>query len=532
MNNSEAANNSSDQPVAWKFSLLHIGLIVFSFVLLYVLFKEGILHAVKKWDSPEYSHAYLIPFISLFIVWQKNNEIIKDKFNGSWLGVAILVLGLFFWFLGEVSTLYVIIKYSLLVVLFGLVLSLSGTNRLHYFLVPMFLLFFTVPLPNFIYNNLSAYLQLVSSSIGVEFIRLFGISVFLEGNVIDLGNYKLQVVEACNGLRYLFPLVTLGVITAYFYKDSFWKKCVVVISTLPITILMNSIRIGVIGVLVEYWGIAMAEGFLHDFEGWVIFMACFAILLIEMWLLTKITSGRSLRDVLSIDMPAKIVMSNFSVNERHIPKPLYVSILILLIVLVAQFVLPERQEEVPARQQFTDFPSEIAEWQSTRKSMEAKFINALKFEDYLLANYASKNGALELYIAYYDTQRKGEAAHSPRSCLPGAGWKITDRNNVGVNYKDSDDDEAQMMVSRMLVEQGDNKFLMYYWFKQRDRHVTNEYLVKWYLFWDGMTRNRTDGALIRIMYPISQQQDVQTADRIVQSFLQETLPILPEFIPD
>jgi EpsI family protein len=261
-------------------------------------------------------------------------------------------------------------------------------------------------------------------------------------------------------------------------------------------------------------------------------MVCFAILLAEMWLLTKVTSGRSLRDVLSVDMPAKLNMSNFTVIDRHIPKPFYISVLILLLVLLVQTVLPERQENVPDRQMFTEFPVEISDWQSTRKTMEAKFINALKFEDYLLANYSSNNGALELYIAYYDSQRKGESAHSPRSCLPGAGWKITDRNQVKISYKDSDDKSAQMPVSRMLVQQGDTKFLMYYWFKQRNRHVTNEYLVKWYLFWDGITRNRTDGALVRVMYPISQQQDVKAADQIVQSFLQNALPILPDFVPD
>ncbi len=529
---SKVNSKIDENSVAWKFSLTYIGLIVVSFVFLYLLFDEGIQHAVKQWDSPEYSHAYLIPFISLFIIWQKNAEIIRHKLDGSWLGVAILMLGIFFWYLGEVSTLYVIIKYSLLVVLFGLVLSLSGINRFHYFLVPIFLLFFTIPLPSFIYNNLSAYLQLISSSIGVEVIRLFGISVFLEGNVIDLGNYKLQVVEACNGLRYLFPLVTLGVITAYFYNDSFWKKCVVVISTLPITILMNSVRIGIIGVLVEYWGIAMAEGFLHDFEGWVIFMVCFAILLLEMWLLTKITTGRSLREVLSVDIPGKLDLSNFSIKQRRIPKSFYVSVFVLLLVVVAKFSLPERQDNIPERQEFIDFPAQISNWQSARKTMEAKFIDALKFKDYLLANYFSDQGALELYIAYYESQRKGESAHSPRSCLPGAGWKITDRSQVAVNYKTKDDSDIKMTVSRMLVQQGDNKFLMYYWFKQRDRQITNEYLVKWYLFWDGVTRNRTDGALIRIMYPISQGQDVQEGDQIVQSFIKSTLPILSDFVPD
>jgi exosortase D (VPLPA-CTERM-specific) len=295
---------------------------------------------------------------------------------------------------------------------------------------------------------------------------------------------------------------------------------------------MNSVRIGIIGILVEYWGIGMAEGFLHDFEGWAVFMICFAILLAEMWLLTKLTTGKSLTDVLKVDIPAKMDLSGYKVNERQIPKPFYFSVLILLIVVLAKFALPERQESLPERQTFNEFPVEIGEWKSSRKTMETKFINALKFEDYLLSNYVSKQGVLELYIAYYDSQRKGESAHSPRSCLPGAGWKITDRNEVIIEYNNFANNQAVMSVNRMLVERGDNKFLMYYWFKQRDRHIANEYLVKWYLFWDGVSRNRTDGALIRVIYPIAVGGDVQQSDQIIQSFLQKTLPALPEFIPD
>ena len=153
------------------------------------------------------------------------------------------------------------------------------------------MLFFTIPLPKFLYNNLSSQLQLISSEIGVWFIRLFDISVYLEGNVIDLGNYKLQVVEACSGLRYLFPLMTLGFIAAYFFKGAFWKRAIIFLSSIPITVLMNSLRIGMIGVTVEYWGVAAAEGLLHDFEGWVVFMACTAVLVLEMWVLAHVGSG-------------------------------------------------------------------------------------------------------------------------------------------------------------------------------------------------------------------------------------------------
>lgn len=516
----------------WKFSLPQIGIFAVVVVFLYLLYQDGIDHALSKWDSPEYSHAYLIPLISIFILWQNYSRIQRSKLAGTWLGVLILCAGLFVLLVGEFSTLYVIVQYSLLIVLCGLVLSLTGISKFSIFLVPIFLLFFTIPLPNFLYNSLSAYLQLISSQLGVEVIRLFGISVFLEGNVIDLGNYKLQVVEACNGLRYLFPLVALGVITSYFYKDAFWKKIVIVASTVPITVFMNSVRIGVIGILVEFWGIDMAEGFLHDFEGWIIFMACFAILLIEMALLTKLTSGKSLREVLNIEIPQRHKIDQASIRNRKLPISFVVACLFVVAFTILSMVLPERIENVPARQSLATFPNDIEDWRGETKSMELQYINALKFEDYLLSNFSNNKKGLELYIAYYDSQRKGESAHSPKSCLPGAGWQIVDRGEERIHYTNKQSSQNAISVNRMLVKRGDSSFLTYYWFKQRNRHLANEYLVKWYLFWDALTKNRTDGALVRVIYPLAIGEDVAESDRVVQTFLGQVLPLLPEYIPD
>jgi len=115
--------------------------------------------------------------------------------------------------------------------------------------IPLLFLGFMIPLPSFLYNNLSAYLQLISSQLGVAFIRLFGVSVYLEGNVIDLGTYQLQVVEACNGLRYLFPLMSLAFLSAYFFKGAMWKRAIIFLSSIPITVLMNSVRIGITGMI-------------------------------------------------------------------------------------------------------------------------------------------------------------------------------------------------------------------------------------------------------------------------------------------
>ena len=528
----DQAKSNQGSASIWNFNIFQIGIFVIIGGLLFLLYQEGIDYAIGKWNSPEYSHAYLIPFISVFILWQNYTAIRNAEFLGSWLGVLALVIGLLFFLVGEFSTLFVIVQYSFLVVLVGLVLSLSGISNLYLFLVSILLLFFTIPLPAFLYNGLSSYLQLISSKIGVEVIRLFGISVYLEGNVIDLGNYKLQVVEACNGLRYLFPLVALGVITAYFYRESWWKKIIIVISTVPITVVMNSIRIGIIGVLVEYWGIEMAEGFLHDFEGWIIFMICFAILLLEMWLLTKITSGRSLRDVLNIEMPASKNKSQSVSVQRRLPVQFIISCLFIVVAVIAFKALPERVEDIPTRQSLASFPLVIDGWQGVNKSMELKYINALKFEDYLLSNYASNKNGLEFYIAYYDSQRKGESAHSPKSCLPGAGWRIADRAKTSLQYTDNTGSNREIFINRMLVRRGDASFLTYYWFKQRQRHLANEYLVKWYLFWDALTKNRTDGALVRVIYPLRVGEDVNEGDQVIKSFLQQVVPLLPEYVPD
>ena len=268
-------------------------------------YLDTIQDMMYRWDTKEeYGYGYIIPFITLFLIWQRKDQLAVTEFNPSAMGLILVVLGGLLLFLGSLATTHTLSQYGLVLVIMGVALTMLGWKAFKIVMVPLAVLFFMVPLPPFIYNTLSTKLQLISSEIGVAVIRLFDISVYLEGNVIDLGSYKLQVVEACSGLRYLFPLISLSFIAAYIYKGAFWKKAIIFLSSIPITVLMNSFRIGVIGVLVEYGGPEQAEGFLHDFEGWIIFMACMAILVLEMALLAKVGSDKkSLADDFAIDLP-------------------------------------------------------------------------------------------------------------------------------------------------------------------------------------------------------------------------------------
>ncbi len=518
--------------VVWKQSTTIWLALVASATAAIGIFSEGLSYMVEMWSKKEeYSYGYLIPFIVLFLIWQKKATLERLPFRGSWSGVLVMLAGVLFFLVGSLSTLYVVIQYAFLLTLAGVVLAMMGWAGFRVILVPLLVLAFMIPLPEFLLQGISGKLQLLSSEIGVWVIRLFGISVFLEGNVIDLGAMKLQVVEACNGLRYLFPLMTFGFITAYFFRAEWWKRALIFLSTIPITVLMNSFRIGVIGVTVEYWGQSMAEGFLHDFEGWLVFMACTALLFGEMWLLSRIGGARRpLREVFGLEFPAP-TPRHARIEYRPLPPTFIAAVGLLLVVWGVATIAPHPEEIVPARQDFSQFPESFGDWHGSSQRMQQIYVDALKFDDYLLVSFS--DGApnpVTLYSAYYGSQRTGESAHSPRTCMPGGGWEITQfdqrvLSEVNVNGQ-------PLRVNRALIQLRDQTQLVYYWFQQRGRSITNEYLVKWYLFWDALTRNRSDGALVRVTVYVPPGQNLAIAESRLQRFVEAAVPKLEPFVPN
>ena len=506
-------------------------LLSLAFVLALLMAWDSVRAMVANWSREEYSYGYFVPFLVIFFIWQKKNALAETPFEPSWLGLLVAFGGLFLVVFGELATLYVISQYGFLVVLHGVALAALGWRAYRIVAVPLALLFFVVPLPEFLYNNLSQSLQLISSEIGVWFVRLFGISVYLEGNVIHLAEMQLQVVEACSGLRYLFPLMAVGFIVAYIFKAPLWKKAVVFLSTIPITVLMNSLRIGLIGITVEYWGREMADGILHDFEGWVVFMSSLGVLLLEMWLLNLIDRPRrAFADAFHIEWPGPLPEGS-RFRAPGVSAPLVAVLALLLGGAILSSLLPDREEVVPARVAFAQFPGELGGWQGRVDRLESIFVDALKFDDYLLADYTGPGGArVNLYAAYYGSQRKGASVHSPRTCIPGGGWEIgglSQRTIEGASING-----RPLTVNRAVIRKGESAQLVYYWFQQRGRVMTNEYLVKWYLFQDALNRQRTDGALVRLTTDVPPGSDAVEADRRLAELARLVAPEMERFIPN
>src|SRR5262245_58089782 len=408
-----------------------------------VVAREGFEYVTAQWfERPEYSHGLLIPFIAAFLIWQRRGTTGIQRVAGGWLGPAVVVLGLALWGIGRLSAINAVSQYALVVMLYGVAIAIVGAAAFRRLWAPMVMLLLAVPLPAFFYNNLSSQLQLVSSAFGVWLMRLFGISVYLSGNVIDLGHFQMQVVEACDGLRYLFPLMTLGFIVAYFFRAPVWQRVLVFLSSVPITILMNSVRIAMIGVFADFGNTSLAEGLLHELQGWVIFMASGALLLAETWLLVKLTvPGGSWRDVLAFDAPtvrtanarasaavagarSRPTVTN-GAPQKSAPRSLVAAGLVLGVAATLSYVVPERAEANPERRWFPDFPLTIGEWQGRQGRIDDMYLDVLKLDDYLMADYVRGGEAVNLFASYYASQRQGESVHSPRSCIPGGGWRIT-----------------------------------------------------------------------------------------------------------
>lgn len=516
----------ADPQIVYRYSPAFGAAIVATFALLCAVFWKAIGWLWDSWTSlPEYSHGPMLPLVASFLVWQQKDQLERLEFRGSWWGPLLVVGGGMLYFLGVLGSAYTVQQYAFVATIAGLALALTGRRGFALLGMPLLALVLMVPQPQFILSNLSSQLQLISSAIGVAVIRALGITVFLEGNVIDLGTYKLQVVDACAGLRYLFPLMALGLLVGYFYKGAPWKRVTVFVASIPLTILMNSLRVGIIGALVEYWGVGMAEGFLHEFQGWAVFMLSAVLLVGLTALLNRIGVERGTwRQLFGLEMP-RATPAGAARTRRAVPGPFLLAAAVIGAIAVGSALVSTRAEIVPPRQSFATFPLALGAWSGVRGTIGGEVLDALQLDDYVLGDFRrADDPPVNLYVAYYATQRDRRTAHSPRSCIPAGGWRITESTVIRLPESGTD-------ARRMVITNGDARELVYYWFEQRGRTITNEYAVKWWLFWDSVSRGRSDGALVRLITPLSPSDSIAAADRRLQEVARLAIARLPAFVP-
>jgi exosortase len=258
------------------------------------------------WSDENYSHGLLIPFIIGYILWVGRDKFASARTNASvWPGGATVAVALMALWAGVAGAELYTQRMSLVLLVAGVVVYFWGLQLLKLILIPLFLLILAIPIPAIIFNQIAFPLQLFASRCAVWSMQMLGIPVLRQGNVIELkplnsfDTKKLEVVEACSGIRSLMTLITLGVVFAYFTypksesdhpKTRFYgmlRSAIIVFSAIPIAIVTNALRVSGTGVLAHYYGTQIADGFFHSFSGWVVYIVAFLMLFGVGWLLDR-----------------------------------------------------------------------------------------------------------------------------------------------------------------------------------------------------------------------------------------------------
>ena len=286
-------SRSVDKTWVYVGTLLVTGLVIF-------LYRDVFYGLGSDWyNDPDYSHGFLVPFLSAYFIWERWDDLKKKKNAPSLLGSVALCFGLACLVIGLVGAELYVQRFSLIIVLAGLVLLILGWRYLWILSFPIGFLIFMIPLPAIVVNTIAFPLQLFAAETATFCLFSLGIPVLREGNLIMLASITLEVAEACSGLRSLLSLLALGTVYGYFSQDTVWKRWVLVILSIPIAIVANAFRVSGTGILAHYFGVEAAEGFYHTFEGWIVFVVAF-VLLFFCGMILGIVGNRSLNKPSSV----------------------------------------------------------------------------------------------------------------------------------------------------------------------------------------------------------------------------------------
>ena len=257
--------------------------------LVFVLYAPVLRHLVEQWwTDPNYGHGFFIPLFSGYVLWRERSRWTKCEIKPSAFGFVVMLGGAGLLLLGSLGAELFISRFSLLVLLAGMILFLAGWKTLRVVSFPLGYLVWMIPVPVIIFNQITFPLQLVASRLAAAGLELVQVPVLRDGNVLVMSNYSLEVVEACSGIRSLTTLIALAVAYGYLAETRRWLRYLLACLMIPIAVVTNAMRILGTGMLAHRYGPTIAEGFLHGFSGWLIFVSALVLMFLCHWILRHV----------------------------------------------------------------------------------------------------------------------------------------------------------------------------------------------------------------------------------------------------
>jgi exosortase D (VPLPA-CTERM-specific) len=504
----------------WKPFLIAAAL---AFVYATVLVKLG----RDWWTDENYSHGLLVPFVIGYIVYLEFDELKKVVSKPSFLfGFGLIAFALLMLLGGTLGAELFTQRISLVVMLAGIVIYFFGLQILKMLVAPFILLLLAIPIPQIIFNKIAFPLQIYASQMAVWGVRFFEVPSVRKGNVIEIlpngatQNIALEVVEACSGIRSLMTLVTLALILAYFTRSKprfdanknfgflknfdFWRAIILMLSAIPIAVFTNAARVTGTGVLTYYHGKRAAEGTIHEASGWLVYAAALALLIAFNFVLEKFRVQNSEFTVESSEIPN---------TKSRIPNSIYPLFAALIIGGIFINWFNQRGEAEVARRPLSEIASNLGDWRQKGDAIrfDALTETVLRTTDYTMREYSLPNGRLaNLYVGYYASQRTGATYHSPQNCLPGAGWVMKQPQFIEIKTPSG----KTFTANKFIVENGIHTEVLIYWYQGRGRVEASEYADKINTVRDSVLRRRSDGAMVRVMTSVGNDEGEATAAAI------------------
>jgi EpsI family protein len=480
------------------------------------------------------------------------------EFSWSAWGLVPVALSVLLIIIGEIVSVETLLYTGVWGCVAGAMAVLYG-KRVRHLYFSLFILLFIVPLPPFINRMLTFKLKLYASALSAILLRLTGVSVVQQGNIIDLGISQLQVVDACSGLRYLMPLLLTALLVGYFFNKRLWQKTSLIAVVVPLSIFVNAVRIWVTGILTTNGYGRLAQSFFHDFSGWLIYMIAGAFLIAAALVLKRLSKeerekrkedkirikgqGLRIKEIGSVVRRSSACPVKFFEEKQRSgfnrgrpssskwAKPVVLTIVLCLLFAVSGWAL----KEIPSagnllqRAAFDSFPMQVGQWQGDRYYLSKEVVDYLGADDYVGAIYKQpgREDQINLLIPFYAYQGTRHTAHAPQSCMLGAGWGLFHSSERLVNLNPY----GKIKIMTMIWEKGGYKLLGSYFFFQRGRVITSPWLNKLYLMKDAFTKRRTDGALVRMEMTVSPGRPMDEAYQELEGFIEKLWPILPKYIP-
>lgn len=262
--------------------------------LVFLLYASVLKDLILQWRTDaDYGHGFFVPLFSGYVLWRERKRWTNIEIKPSNLGFAAMLVAIFLFLLGSLGAEFFTSRLSLLVLLAGMILFLAGWKMLRGVSFPLAYLVWMIPLPVIIYNQITFPLQLIASRLATSWLELAHVPVLRDGNILVMSNYSLEVVEACSGIRSLMTLMALAVAYGYLVSPRRWVRYVLAALMGPVAIITNAVRITGAGMLAHHFGPPAAEGFLHAFSGWAIFLVALALMFASYWILQGIGRRRS-----------------------------------------------------------------------------------------------------------------------------------------------------------------------------------------------------------------------------------------------